>query len=195
MELIGSDKLCVILSLFLSYVTVVTTNVAIDKECREKALETFLKRGACHFNVKGKLTSMEIRSRMSSKVRNWTEYHCEFYFNNLCNIINDTHAVELNSDNDQKAIAGFAILAQSDSCDHPSGIFDQLDPQWNISQCQLAQVTYSTLCMHHACISWLICICDPLWKNRPLALKYDFAVGGSILDSTLFFRIFFLWIF
>ena len=37
--------------------------------------------------------------------------------------------------------------------------------------------------------------CDPLWKNRPLALKYDFAVGGSILDSTLFFRIFFLWIF
>ena len=37
--------------------------------------------------------------------------------------------------------------------------------------------------------------CDPLWKNRPLALKYDFAVGGSILYSTLFFRIFFLWIF
>ena len=32
--------------------------------------------------------------------------------------------------------------------------------------------------------------CDPLWKNQPLALKYDFAVGGSILDSTLFFRIF-----
>ena len=34
-------------------------------------------------------------------------------------------------------------------------------------------------------------ICDPLWKNRPLALKYDFAVEGSILDSTLFFRFFF----
>ena len=34
-------------------------------------------------------------------------------------------------------------------------------------------------------------ICDPLWKNRPLALKYDFAVGGSILDSMLFCRIFF----
>ena len=38
-------------------------------------------------------------------------------------------------------------------------------------------------------------ICDLLWKNRPLALKYDFAVGGSILDSTLFFRFLFLLIF
>ena len=28
-------------------------------------------------------------------------------------------------------------------------------------------------------------------KNRPLTLKYGFAVGGSILDSTLFFRILF----
>ena len=31
---------------------------------------------------------------------------------------------------------------------------------------------------------------DPLWKTRPLALKYDFAVGCSILDS-LFFELFF----
>ena len=31
--------------------------------------------------------------------------------------------------------------------------------------------------------------CDLLRKNQPLALKCDFAVGGSILDST-FFRFF-----
>ena len=36
-------------------------------------------------------------------------------------------------------------------------------------------------------------ICDPLWKKRPLVLKYDFSVGGSILDS--YFWIFFLSIF
>ena len=85
MELIGSDKLCIILSLFFSYVTVVTSYVAIDKECSEKALETFPKnREGYHFNVKGKLTSVETRSRMSSKVGNWTEYHCKFYFNNFC---------------------------------------------------------------------------------------------------------------
>ena len=33
-------------------------------------------------------------------------------------------------------------------------------------------------------------ICDPLWKNRPLALKYDFSVGGSILNSTFIFGFF-----
>ena len=33
-------------------------------------------------------------------------------------------------------------------------------------------------------------ICDPRWKNRPLVLKHDFAVGGSILDSTLFIQFF-----
>ena len=74
-------------------------------------------------------------------------------------INNDTHAVELNSDNDQKAIAGFAILAQSNSCERPSGMFDQLDGQWNITQCQLAQVI-SLYTIHASCrnISWLICI-------------------------------------
>ena len=35
-------------------------------------------------------------------------------------------------------------------------------------------------------------ICDPLWKNRPLALEYDFALEGSILDITFFFQFFFL---
>ena len=32
--------------------------------------------------------------------------------------------------------------------------------------------------------------CDPLWENRPLAGKYDFAVRVSILDTTLFFQLF-----
>ena len=36
------------------------------------------------------------------------------------------------------------------------------------------------------------CICDLLWKNRPLTQKHDSAVGGLILDSTIFFQIFFL---
>ena len=31
---------------------------------------------------------------------------------------------------------------------------------------------------------------SPAMENRPLVLKYDFAVGGSVLDSTFFLSIF-----
>ena len=51
------------------------------------------------------------------------------------------YAVMISSDNSMEPIGGFAILVDSSgSCPQPAGWFDQLDSQWNITQCVLAQV-------------------------------------------------------
>ena len=53
------------------------------------------------------------------------------------------HTVVLASSNGMKPITGFAILVDSGGgCQQPAGWFDQLDSQWNITQCIHAQVYY-----------------------------------------------------
>ena len=50
-------------------------------------------------------------------------------------------AVELTSKNEAKPITGFTIVADVGSCQQPIGWFDQLNPEWNSTQCMQKQVT------------------------------------------------------
>ena len=51
------------------------------------------------------------------------------------------HTVVLASSNGMQPITEFAILVDSGgSCQQPAGWFDQLESQWNITQCVYAQV-------------------------------------------------------
>ena len=51
------------------------------------------------------------------------------------------YAVVLTSSDGMSPITGFALLVDSgDMCQQPAGWFDQLDSQWNITQCVYAQV-------------------------------------------------------
>ena len=49
------------------------------------------------------------------------------------------------SDKGMKLIAGFSILVESSgNCQQSAGSFDQLDSQWNITQCVHEQVRLSS---------------------------------------------------
>ena len=51
------------------------------------------------------------------------------------------YAVVLASSDGMSPITGFAVLVDSGGmCPQPAGWFDQLDSQWNITQCVHAQV-------------------------------------------------------
>ena len=55
------------------------------------------------------------------------------------------HAVMIASDKGMKLIAGFSFLVESSgNCQQPAGSFDQLDSQWNITQCVHEQVRLSS---------------------------------------------------
>ena len=58
---------------------------------------------------------------------------------------NKIHAVMIASDKGMKLIAGFSILVESSgNCQQSAGSFDQLDSQWNITQCVHEQVRLSS---------------------------------------------------
>ena len=60
-------------------------------------------------------------------------------------VIKKIHAVMIASDKGMKLIAGFSILVESSgNCQQSAGSFDQLDSQWNITQCVHEQVRLSS---------------------------------------------------
>ena len=88
-------------------------------------------------------------------------------------------------------------------CEGDAGFFVlSLWSPWNDKSLELYKILQAIILYRHA--EWIelekdparilifaFIVCDPLWKNWPLSLKYDFAVGGSILDSTFIFGFFF----
>ena len=67
-------------------------------------------------------------------------YCYKVYMQSPEHYIHELLAAELASVNGVKPITEFAILVDVGSCQQPVGWFDQLDPQWNITQCGLARV-------------------------------------------------------
>ena len=56
----------------------------------------------------------------------------------------------------------------------------------------LKQLNYMTLIGAYSTMHLVHTNCDPLWKNRPFARKYDFAGEGSNVARTFFFQFLFL---